>query len=245
MHERIRYSSWRCPITVEYLRRSLPHLEDQFLMTGCPVIYDTPILSNQPFSGEPHRVVVTVTERGAFWDREQSTLNYIATQYPYAERILALHQVFDDVRANMDSVSGKVPSDLRSRARKLGFRIYRAVGVAETEDLYRGTDLHFGSRLHAHLFCLSQARRSFLTFVDGRCRGFSLAFSFPIIDYRSIWDGIDYEFSICRQQVRYHSSVMDKFTAYVKGMLDEPQGIQGIQRNPRRVLSAQEAKLGS
>ena len=39
-------------------------------MTGCPVLYDEPLLNGSRFADQAGTVAVTVTERGDFWNRE-------------------------------------------------------------------------------------------------------------------------------------------------------------------------------
>ncbi|WP_217539513.1 hypothetical protein, partial [Stenotrophomonas sp. GbtcB23] len=36
IHEKVEFSSWRCPRTVAALETALPSLKGRFLMTGCP-----------------------------------------------------------------------------------------------------------------------------------------------------------------------------------------------------------------
>ncbi|MFN9275088.1 MAG: hypothetical protein ACK6D2_05075, partial [Planctomycetota bacterium] len=62
VHARVPLSSWRCSRTVAYLRRELPALAERFVMTGCPVVYDRPLLDGEPFRRTEGHVAVTVTE---------------------------------------------------------------------------------------------------------------------------------------------------------------------------------------
>ena len=94
IHERTEFSSWRCPHTVAYLHAALPELTDRCLMTGCPVVYDQPLLEGQAFHDGEASVAVTVTERGDFWARESKTLAFVAKRFPRARRHLVLHENF-------------------------------------------------------------------------------------------------------------------------------------------------------
>src|SRR2546423_777608 len=58
-----------------------------------------PLLGGMPFSAEIRRIVVTVTERGDFWDREKNTIDFVSHNYRSAERVLSLHQVFPAPKA--------------------------------------------------------------------------------------------------------------------------------------------------
>ena len=94
IHEHIEYSSWRCPRTIAVLKAAFPNLKHKFLMTGCPVLYDRPLLEGRSFSRNMARIAVTVTERNNFLERELRTLEDVARQFPDAERFLVLHQDF-------------------------------------------------------------------------------------------------------------------------------------------------------
>jgi hypothetical protein len=187
VHHRIPFSSWRCPRTIAILKRDLPHLADRFLMTGCPVIFDRPLLDMPRFSDREGAIAVTVTDRGAFWEREAPLLEHVAALFPRVKRTMVLHQNFRP-ETRVERVIGALPLSrllrpqvqLRQLARKLGFQV-AAPSTAETAmDLYRGIDLHIGTRLHAHLHFLSQNKRSYLIPVDERSLGFSEAFGFPL-----------------------------------------------------------------
>lgn len=226
IHGRIRHSSWRCHLTVEYLAHNLPELEDRFLMTGCPVIYDKDLLGGTSFSSRSNRVVITVTERDDFWERETRTIDFVAERFGSAERVLSLHQVFEpSLKARMlerffhapfGRSRGRTASGLREFALKRGFKIYVPTSVEECWEFYRICDLHIGSRLHAHLFFLSQAKKSFLTYVDDRMKGFSAAFQFPVCDHNKLDDYSNFDFELVRAQTRKHFETIKKFISYLK-----------------------------
>ena len=103
IHERIKFSSWRCPVTIEYLHNNLPELASKFLLTGCPVMYDDKLLdSSKVFSTQSQNSIVTVTERLEFWDREVKTIDFVSKNYPNSGKIISLHQDFLELenRAN-------------------------------------------------------------------------------------------------------------------------------------------------
>jgi hypothetical protein len=219
IHEKIQFSSWRCPATIAYLNEHIPKLSDRFLMTGCPVQYDTNLLNLIPFSSSDRKIVVTITERDIFYKREFSTIKYVSEQYMNSEKILSLHQEFDDPRLRVllrRFVKGQFsktrkPSAIHRYAENRGFRIYRPTSVEDCQAFYRTCDMHIGSRLHAHLFFLSQAKKSFLTYVDDRCVGFSEAFAFPLCDYRNLGQYMGYDFEIYRERALTHFEVMKTF----------------------------------
>src|SRR5438105_69751 len=109
IHERLDNSSWRCPRTVDYLERSLPHLRGRFLMTGCPVLYAKPLLNESRFGRSEDTVAVTSTERGDFWKREAATIEFVARRFSASRRLMVIHQ--DYARA---AAEGKLRRKLSS-----------------------------------------------------------------------------------------------------------------------------------
>ncbi|MEH2255589.1 polysaccharide pyruvyl transferase family protein [Nostoc sp.] len=231
IHERISFSSWRCPLTIQYLNNSLPELLDNFLLTGCPVMYDDKILDDAGFYHQAKTVVVTVTERQDFWDRETKTINFVANKYRKSRKILSLHQDFLEIKSNLqnnqDSIWNtlkikvlkkydKTPLSLRNYARDKGFQIFKPTSVDECLSFYNSCDLHIGSRLHAHLYFLSQAKKSFLTYVDERCIGFSNLLEFPICDFNNLNEYFNYDFEIYRKNCINYFTNMQKFVDYLQ-----------------------------
>jgi hypothetical protein len=227
IHERIRFSSWRCPQTVEYLRRHCPAIADKALMTCCPVAYREPLLSGAPFSDETRRVVVTVTERGDFWERERRTIDFVARKFRRAEKVLSLHQVFPSSRpergwrAAWNTWRGHsgTPHDLHRYAERRGFTVYRPENVDKCWKFYESCDLHLGSRLHSHLFFLSKAKRSYLSYVDERCVGISQALDFPLCEPTAWERSLAYDFEQCRAGARRCQKTMDHFVTYLQELL--------------------------
>lgn len=231
IHRRIKFSSWRCPRTVNYIKRSLPELSDKALMTGCPVMYGNnfPISIDFPKNTNTNSVVVTVTDRGEFWERELSVLEFVAQHFKNSEKILSLHQNFFIPKWDLDLASIKslvkfeiekqyerTPLMLRIVAQKLGFKLFIPQTVEECWDLYKNMDFHMGSRLHAHLYFLSQEKASFLTYVDDRCLGFSEALDFPICETQNLEAYLDYDFSRCQSKISELNLVISHFTDSIK-----------------------------
>jgi hypothetical protein len=231
IHNRIKFSSWRCNLTTEYLNSFLPDLQEKFLMTGCPVMYDRNILEGSTFSDRVESVIVTVTERGDFWEREIATIDFVVKKYKSARKTLSLHQDFDLLRAKekdknwfafMQSffkLSEQETSEvmqLREYARHQGFKIFKPKRVEECYKLYNKSDLHIGSRVHAHLYFLSQAKKTFVTYVDDRCLGFSKTLDFPICDPQNFEQYLDYNFEIYRHKCIDSFQNMYKFVSYIK-----------------------------
>jgi hypothetical protein len=224
IHERIEFSSWRCGRTTSALEAAFPHLKGRFLMTGCPVLYDAPLLEGSRFSDREDKVAVTVTERGDFWEREASLLKFVARRFPRSVRTLVLHQDFEPPTA-FETWFGSWPgaslilskrARLRVLARKLGYEIVAPATADACIRLYEGIDLHIGSRLHAHLLFLSRNKRSFLLPVDGRSAGFAEFLGFPLVDYRNIEPSLAFDFEIVRSTARKTFDTMELFVGSVR-----------------------------
>ncbi len=220
MHERIAFSSWRCPHTVALLLRELPQLAGQALMTGCPVVYDRPLLDGQPFGARERHVVVTVTERGDFRAREEAVIDFAARTFPRAKRTLVLHQDWSPP-TRLELLRHRfwpAPLDrldpfqqLRQHAVRRGFRVEAPRDAGALLAFYRGADVHVGSRLHAHLHFLSQSKRSWLVPVDGRAAGIAESLDFPLCQPDTLPAARDFDFERVRARARQHFATMRTF----------------------------------
>lgn len=220
LHEQIEFSSWRCPNTVALLRRELPRLSDQLLMTGCPVLYDEPLLSGRPFSNNARRVAITVTERHDFWARETALIDAAVREFPHAERYLVVHQNYSPPRPlerfrHRWLAPGKEPVDIYERLRwyavRRGFHIVCPRDANDCRAFYETIDMHAGSRLHAHLLCLSRAKRSALVPVDGRATGIAAHFRFPLVEPTAIGEGLAADFEDMRARASDTFTLMQRF----------------------------------
>jgi hypothetical protein len=221
VHERIPYSSWRCPLTIEYLHRSLPHLRQQFLMTGCPVVYDSGLLQSERFSSAEDSVAVTATERGNFWERETAILRATARRFPKAQKYFVVHQNFSPPRPleglrhrftlpRISYIEDKVES-LRAYARSLDFKVVIPQGADECMSFYSGVDVHVGTRLHAHLLFLSHNKRSYLVPVDDRATGIANFLGFPLSAASELDRAWDFDFEIVRRNALDTYPTMQQF----------------------------------
>ncbi len=222
MHERIRFSSWRCPHTVAWLARELPSLVPQLLMTSCPVVHGEALLGGRPFAPGTGNVAVTVTDRGDFWQRETSILDEVARLFPRARRTLVLHQnwspprPFENLRHRWaQTVEAQLDPHqrLRRHAVRAGYRIVVPADADEALGFYDSVDLHVGSRLHAHLLCLSLAKRSWLVPVDARSAGIAESLDFPLCEAGGVANHLAFDFERVRLRVREHFAVMQRFVA--------------------------------
>ena len=219
IHTQIEYSSWRCPRTIALLEAAFPNLKGKFLMTGCPVLYDRPLLENNRFVKNTGRIAVTVTERGNFLERELRTLEDVARKFPNAEKFLVLHQDFRKLRMGFGPALRKVlpprwlgnAAILHAKARRLDFRLVAPRTADECIGFYESIDLHVGSRLHAHLLFLSKNKWSFLTYVDDRSLGFSEYLGFPMLEPGNLARHLDFNFEKVRANAQTTWTAMERF----------------------------------
>lgn len=228
IHQRSKWSSWRCPLTMTYLIKNLPEMSDHFLLTGCPVMFLGQPGEHLPLAAhQPQTVVVTTTTRGRFWQRETQTIDFVHKTFPGARKILSQHQAPRRVKIRK-RIKGLLkcklehlhtPEALSGYAKRRGFEIFHSNDAGDFLDLYRNTDLHIGSRLHAHLFCLSLRKSSFVTYVDERMTGFSQMLQFPICDPGRLDDYMNFDFNACWQNIEAVKPTMDRFVSYLKDEL--------------------------
>jgi hypothetical protein len=222
IHEPIPYSSWRCPRTIDYLHSNLPHLAHKFLMTGCPVVYDAPLLEGERFETAENSVAVTPTERGDFWQRETAIIDAVAKRFAQARKYLVLHQDFSPakwhepfrhrlLRGEPAAFADKVEG-LRAYARQRGFEVIAPADADACIAFYANVDVHVGTRLHAHLLFLSRNKRTYLVPVDGRSQGMAEFLGFPLPQAQDLDRHWDFDFEIVRRNAKAAYSTMQKFT---------------------------------
>lgn len=212
IHASVPFTSWRCPLTVSYLERSLPDLKGRFLMTGCPVLFDKPLLTESRFHTGQDSVAITVTDRGTgWWDRERATLAVVRAAFPSARCTLILHQDFSRLSSpESPSEDDRLRLRLREEAAAMGIHVVVPRDADEAISIYQGADLHFGSRLHAHLLMLSLNKRSVVTGFDDRTRGMSQAFGFPVLSPERLLEGLDCDFETIRDRaLAAHDTLLD------------------------------------
>jgi hypothetical protein len=227
IHERIEYSSWRCPLTKGLLDTALPALREQTLMTCCPVVMDRPLLDGYKFERNLSTIAVTITDRGDFWDREIPVLKEVAELFPDKRRVLVFHQNFDPpsvfepladrLGMRLGSQKAKTPRHLRQLARQLGYEILLADDVDRLLAFYAQVDLHVGSRLHAHLHMLSQNKWSFLVKVDERSPGIASALGFELIEPGQLGHHLDADLEMIRTSAQACYLVMQRFVDAIPG----------------------------
>lgn len=228
IHSKLKWSSWRCPLTVDYIARNLPELSEKALLTGCPVMYlGGRHGGSSHLDQAPKRIAVTFTDRDRFWDRESRTIDFINARFPSSDKVFSIHQKMPtrSLRKKLKllltggSDHKRLSDRLLSHAQRRGFELFSSTEVEDYLRLYRECDLHIGSRLHAHLYFLSLRKPSFLTYVDDRMLGFSQMLGFPVCDHDRLGDYMDFDFATCWNNMEAIEPTMTRFVGYVKDEL--------------------------
>ena len=198
--ERFPYFSVRCDASRRYVLQSMHGLDEQVLMTSCPVVHAVDGV-DRGFQRVAHarRLVVTITDR-AYLKEQLPILPAAAQAFPAAERVLALHQDYGN-RALWDFAAAQ------------GFRVFRSPNHQDFLRLYADTDVHFGNRVHAHLKCLSLGVVSFCTPFDLRQACFAESLDFPLVERLSDPAIAGYNFARARARRDAARAAMNTFTA--------------------------------
>lgn len=202
-------------------------------MTSCPVVFHKHKLNESGlFKDKTNSVLLTVTNRDDFWERECKTIDFVAEKYKTSKKVISMHDYhlnnqhiskrdgqFSILNYINEGVFPKNNQAIFTYALSNGFEVYIPRSINDCFEYYKNFDLHIGSRLHAHLHFLSQGKKSFLTFVDYRCKGFSDDFGFPICDYKNLEYYLDFDFELFRAKFFKHFNEMAKFNNYIKEKL--------------------------
>jgi hypothetical protein len=137
-----------------------------------------------------------------------------------------LHQQFDEptLREAISSAFNgnflRTPKHLHRLASQYDFKVCKPSSVDDCWAIYKECDLHIGSRLHAHLYFLSQAKKSYLVSVDGRAGGFAEALGFNLFDPISSDSLPDQDFPKYRIEAVNLFANMKKFVSATKKILE-------------------------
>src|SRR6185369_2072916 len=100
---------------------------------------------------------------------------------------------------------------LRQFAVQRGFRVVVPRDADAALAFYDHVDVHVGSRLHAHLHCLSRCKRSWLVPVDGRATGIARDLGFPLCQPEGLEAAMGCDFEAVRTKARAHHAEMLRF----------------------------------
>ena len=144
----------------------------KFSMNGCPAWYDLNYIQdiNRKFvyPKKIQNIVISTPAEIRNFYQIKSILREVRILFPQSNIHLSLHKGFED---EVPSFNTKFYSSLLDYAKKYNID-YINLGDKnpQTEQLsiYDNCDFHIGYRVHAHIYCLSHFKASFLIAEDSR-----------------------------------------------------------------------------
>ncbi len=140
------------------------------IMTGCPAWYDLDFLPlNYSHSDQVEQVVVSMPAR--YHPQIPLLLKYLIQRFPNSKKFATFHHGFW-LKSNLANFNLKASSDFLRMyliSAKNGFHSLDLSKNIEKLEIYDvKNSLHVGYRVHAHLYCLSHRKQSFLLCEDIR-----------------------------------------------------------------------------
>lgn len=174
IHDSCSMSSCRDVITKNILNR---YGFKNVIMTGCPVWYDLQSLG-KGFTPPSLvcKVALSFAQNPIYYQLNIKLLKGIANLYSQCKQKVELIAVFhrgiqQDKHTNQQDAS--YLQKLIKFCENYGYRVLDASYDVSKGDIYKECDVHIGFRVHAHLYCLSMRKPSFLLWEDGRGKGAS------------------------------------------------------------------------
>ncbi len=165
IHTGINVSSVRDILTEQVIRNQKI---ENVLMTGCPAWYDLDYLDKEyVHSAQVDQVVVSMPAR--YHPQLPLLLSYLKQRFPESKKIITFHHGFWP-RLN---VTGLVSALEFLRMALVGIRfgfcpVELSKDIRKMEIYDAPNSLHIGYRVHAHLYCLSHRKPTFLINEDIR-----------------------------------------------------------------------------
>lgn len=191
---------------------------DNFIMTGCPALYDMKLIGSD-FVGPSRLSKVGFSLGVSFQESRKMTLQMqdvilkTAAHFKDTDFVVVFHHAI-----------GKHDAAFRAWLDQQGIQWKDISGSHESMvDFYGSCDFHLGYRVHAHIFMSSISKPSLLIAEDGR--GVAL---------RSVLGGMIYDAFTFRNNVTWVDKITGKLTAFM-----EPQLIPAAQLD-REVIANME-----
>ncbi|MDD3019692.1 MAG: polysaccharide pyruvyl transferase family protein [Alphaproteobacteria bacterium] len=219
IHSNIRFSSVRDVLTEQMIRNQGI---DNVLMTGCPAWYDLDYLDQDyVHSAQVDQVVVSMPAR--YHPQIPLLLGYLKNRFPDSKKIITFHHGFWPRFNRTGLISGFEFARMSLVGMQCGFRpVDLSKDIAKLRIYDVPNSLHIGYRVHAHLYCLSHRKQSFL--INEDIRGVGQAESIGLESFlasdieivRKIGQALDDHFSSGGEKISNAVRKMkDTFTAMV------------------------------
>ena len=150
------------------------------IMTECAAWYDLQYVDSTKIENAGEIRKICVSDPGNFKYHAQSVdvCRYLQQRYPDAEIVAVFHR---GIQADGNTDATVAASNLKTQEalNKTGIRTEDISYSTAGGKIYEDCDLHVGYRVHAHIFNLSQRRRSLLIEEDSRGAGVNDALGLP------------------------------------------------------------------
>ncbi len=152
------------------------------IMTGCAAWYDLNYIEDTHIynSGNIKRIYVSDPGSSRFYSQFLLICSFLKRRYPNAEIKVMFHRGIGSDQYTSNKAGNELKT-LCDRLRRMGIPYEDISYSFEKLKNYQDCDLHIGYRVHAHLFNLSQRRRSVLIEEDSRGAGANWALGLPEI----------------------------------------------------------------
>lgn len=141
-------------------------------MTGCPAWYDLDRISQRLEPAAEIRKIAVSDPADVIHHGEQSMeiVSFLRKKYPDAELIYLFHRGAGKADDTGDK-NAWIVRKMRERLEADGVKVYDIAYSADGFHYYDDCDLHVGHRVHAHIYNLSQRKRTVLVEEDSRGTG--------------------------------------------------------------------------
>lgn len=176
-------ASWRCRNTRDLAGHLIGVASANNLYTGCPV-HHSPYGEEVDFS-MPGSVLVSVTDRGKFIDREVSLIERCISLFGRDAVAVVFQQ---SLTSKKESLAFLHNSELRQRKKLIewiaakNLQMELPQSVEECYGTYARYETHIGSRLHVHLSFRSMGKASLCFAVDNRAADYLESIGEPLGD---------------------------------------------------------------
>ncbi len=171
IHSQIEYSSVRDVLTQNLLKR---FNINNVVLSGCPAWHSLGDIDKDFTPPEEiKKIVFTTPAKIKFAYQTFRIMSLIKRKFPKAEVLCSFHRGIKRDQYTKRRMSYTYHG-IAAYAKMLGFKVQDFSYDSERIDIYKEFDLHFGYRVHSHIYFLSLKKPSILLHEDGRGKGLSL-----------------------------------------------------------------------
>ena len=147
------------------------------VMTGCAAWYDLKYVDSMQLNNcdsEIRKIYVSEPARIENFNQFIGVISFLKSRFPNAEIKAVFHRGVSADEYTSDK-AGKALSGLCSKLNQMDIPYEDISFGSDKLSIYEKCDIHIGYRVHAHIYNLSQRRRSILIQEDGRGAGVNQA----------------------------------------------------------------------